>query len=181
MMPNAPARLTGKFVDLRPLADSDLDRRLEMVNDREVQKLHIGVVADTNTKFDMESWFYALQEDPFSEQWAIETKDGKYIGDIDLHSINVIRGEAWISPMIGDLEFTATPAYRREAIQLITEYAFQQHGITKLQIDIPSTDRQGLEILSELGFVVVEETMFDFIHDVQTVTLAATPETFRRS
>lgn len=179
-MANAAARLAGEFVDLRPLAESDLDRRLEMVNDREVQKLHIGVTADTNTKFDMESWFYALQEDAFSEQWAIEAKDGKYIGDIDLHSINVIKGEAWISPMIGDLEFTISPAYRREAIELITEYAFTKHGITKLLIDIPSTDRQGLEILNELGFVVIEETEFDFIHDVQTITLAVTPETFRR-
>lgn len=181
MMEKAAARLDGKFVDLRPLLESDLDRRLEMVNDREVQKLYIGVAADTNTKFDMESWFYALQEDAFSEQWAIETKDGKYIGDIDLHSINVIKGEAWISPMIGDLEFTLTPAYRREAIELIAEYAFASHGIEKLLIDIPSTDRQCLEILDELGFVIIEESQFDFIHDVQTVTLAVTPTTFRRS
>ena len=118
---------------------------------------------------------------PFSEQWAIETKDGKYIGDIDLHSIHVIKGEAWISPMVGDLEFTHSTAYRREAIALITEYAFSSHGVEKLQIDIPSTDQQGLEILGELGFVVIEETLFDFIHDVQTVTLAVTPQTFRRS
>lgn len=179
-MERAAERLEGKFVSLRPLLESDLDRRLEMVNDREVQKLYIGVVADTNTKFDMESWYYALQEDAFSEQWAIETKDGKYIGDIDLHSINVIKGEAWISPLIGDLEFTVTPAYRREAIELIAEYAFDKHGVEKLLIDIPSTDRQGLEILEELGFVVIEETEFDFIHDVQTVTLALTPASFRR-
>lgn len=180
-MAQAQTRLCGRFVDLRPLSEKDLDRRLEMVNNRDVQLLYIGAPGDTNTKFDMESWFYALQEDRFSEQWAIETKDGKYIGDIDLHSINVIRGEAWISPMIGDLEYTVTPAYRREAIELIAEYAFSQHGIEKLQIDIPSTDRQGLEILKELGFDVVEETVFDFIHDVHTVTLVVTPATLRRS
>ena len=179
-MSKAQTRLCGQLVDLRPLAESDLDRRLEMVNDREVQKLYIGVPADTNTKFDMESWFYALQEDPFSEQWAIETKDGKYIGDIDLHSINVIRGEAWISPMIGDLAFTATPAYRREAIELMADYAFSHHGIEKLLIDIPSTDQQGLAILKELGFTVVEESLFDFLHDVHTVTLAVTPSTLKR-
>lgn len=181
MMATATGRLDGKFVTLRPLLESDLDRRLEMVNDREVQKLYIGVVGDTNTKFDMESWYYALQEDKFSEQWAIETKDGKYIGDIDLHSINVIKGEAWISPLIGDLEFVAVPSYRREAIELIADYAFAKHGVERLLIDIPSTDRQGIEILQELGFVVIEETEFDFIHDVQTVTLELTPKAFRRS
>jgi len=179
-MSSSITRLTGQFVDLRPLAESDLPERLEMINDPKVQELYIGTLADKNTMFDLENWYHALKEDPFSEQWAIETKDGKYIGDIDLHSVNVIKGEAWISPMIGRLEFTESPAYRREAIQLITEYAFRHHGIEKLQIDLPSTDKQGLEILRELGFEVVEESEFDFIHEVQTVTLAVKPETFRR-
>ncbi len=174
-------RLTGTFVDLRPLAEEDLDERLAMVNNRDVQLMYIGAPADQNTKFDLENWFHALKEDTFSEQWAIETKDGKYIGDIDLHSINVLHGEAWINPMVGDLTFTETPAYRREAIGLIALHAFEEHGIERLQIDIPSTDKQGLEILGELGFDVVEETEFDFIHDVKTVTLKVTPQTLKRS
>lgn len=174
-------RLSGTFVDLRPLTEDDLDARLEMVNDRAVQKLYIGAPADQNTRFDMENWFHALKEDPFSEQWAIETKDGKYIGDIDFHSINVIKGEAWISPMIGDLTFIESPAYRRDAIELITQHSFDEHHIERLQIDIPSTDQQGIAILHELGFEIVEETEFDFIHDVKTVTLAVTPVTFVRS
>lgn len=178
-MAYAVTRLTGQFVDLRPLAEDDLPARLEMVNDREVQRLYIGVPADTNTAFDMENWFFALQEDPFSEQWAIESKDGKYIGDIDLHSIHVIRGDAWISPMIGDLEFTESPAYRREAIALISRYAFDHHGVERLKIDIPSTDEQGLEILAELGFEVIEESEFDFIHGVQTVTQVVTAQTLK--
>ena len=174
------ARLSGVFVDLRPLREEDLPARLEMVNDRAVQHLYIGAPADTNTEFDMENWFHALQEDPFSEQWAIETKDGKYIGDIDFHSINVIKGEAWISPMIGDLTFIESPAYRREAIWLIASHAFAHHGIERLQIDIPSTDKQGIAILQELGFEVIEETEFDFIHDVKTVTLQVTPATLKQ-
>src|SRR5690606_2926812 len=127
------------FVDLRPLRQEDLAERLKMVNNREVQKLYIGVPADQNTEFDMENWFHSLNEDPYSEQWGIETKDGKYIGDIDLHSINVIKGEAWFSPMVGDLAFMETPSYRREAIWLIAEYAFREHGIERLRIDLPST------------------------------------------
>lgn len=173
-------RISGTFVDLRPLEEADLDQRVEMVNNDEVQRLYIGAPADKNTKFDMENWYHSLKEDPYSEQWAIETKDGKYIGDIDLHSLHVIKGEAWISPMIGDLDLNENPAYRRDAIQLIAEYAFDRHGVEKLQIDLPSSDRQGLDILKELGFTVIEETDFDFIHDVQTITLLLTPETFRR-
>jgi len=179
-MSSPTLRLSGTFVDLRPLEESDLDRRLEMVNNEEVQKIYVGRPVDKNTKFDLESWFYSLKEDPFSEQWAIETKDGTYVGDIDLHSIHVIRGEAWISPMIGVPELNENPAYRREAIELIARYAFEKHAIERLQIDVPSTDRQGLDILKELGFVVIEETQFDFIHDVQTVTLMATPESLRK-
>lgn len=167
-------RLSGKFVDLRPLTEDDLEQRLEMVNRPEVQKLYIGAIADQNTAFDMENWFHSLQDDSFGEQWAIETKDGKYIGDIDLHSIHVIEGEAWISPMIGDLEFTVTPAYRRESIALITDYAFTEHDVEKILIDIPSTDTQGIECAREIGFETIEESQFDFLHDVRTVTLRLT-------
>ena len=93
-------RLEGQFVLCAPLLESDLDRRLEMVNDREVQKLYIGDQSLTPTpSLIWRAGIMPSKRNAFSEQWAIETKDGKYIGDIDLHSINVIKGEGWDQPL----------------------------------------------------------------------------------
>src|SRR5690606_6284079 len=50
--------LQGRRVRLRPLRKEDLPRRLEMINDPQVQELWIGVPADKNTLDDVEMWWY---------------------------------------------------------------------------------------------------------------------------
>lgn len=168
--------LSGDMVNLRPLSMDDLPARLEMVNNPEVQRVTVGCTVDQNTLNDLKAWLKLVSQDPFSMQWAVETKDGKYIGDIDLHSINVIRGEAWISPMIGDPDYMQNPAYRREAIALAAQYAFQEKNIERLAIDLPDVDEQGLHILDEMGFRRVEEMEFDMLTGVKTVTLELHPQ-----
>jgi RimJ/RimL family protein N-acetyltransferase len=162
--------LVGKEVTLRPLREDDLSTRLRMVNTPEVQLTTIGIVIDHNTLEDMQAWYRLTSDDKYSEQWAIEA-DGKYIGDIDLHSIHVLRGEAWISPMIGDLEYTDDPSYRQEAISLLLSYVFCEKGVERVSIDLPSIDAQGVRILANLGFRTVEEMDLDPLTGVKTMTM----------
>lgn len=138
----------------------------------------IGLKIDPNTEEDIESWLELVSQDPYSEQWSIDTRDGKYIGDIDIHSIHVVWGEAWISPMIGDLDYIADHEYRREAMVLVATYLFHKKGITRLLIDIPSIDRQGINIVQELGFQQVEEMELDVLTGVKTVTFELRPQSF---
>lgn len=161
----------GERVRLRPLSGEDLDARLAMINDVEVQRITIGIPADQNTREDMASWFEMVSKDPFSEQWAIESDDGAYIGDIDLHSINVIPGEAWISPMVGDPRFRHDAAVRRQSIEQVLDKIFAKEAVEQVSIDIPDVDRQGIEILMDLGFEQTDEMEIDPYTGIKTLTL----------
>lgn len=168
-------RLQGERVTLRPLEREDLERRLEMVNDPEVQRMTIGMPVDQNTEFDVLSWYQMVSEDPHSEQWAILDAAGRYVGDVDLHSIRVFGNEAWISPMFGDPVCRTDEAVRTEVIRLIVEYAFEEKGVERVQIDIPDADAQGVAILSRLGFEQVEAFESDMFTGAQTLTFAVDP------
>lgn len=171
--------LKGDVVTLRPLRRDDLAQRMDMVNDPEVQRLTIGMPVDRNTELDVLTWFQMVSEDPFSEQWAIVDGQGRYLGDIDLHSIGVMGDEAWISPMFGDPVAREDLAIRTEAIRLIAEYAFREKKVGTLRIDIPDADEVGIRVLDALGFRLDEAFEFDIFTGAQTLTYSVTRETLR--
>lgn len=177
-MPDTARVIHGLWVDLRPLRREDLAKRLEMANNPDVQRMTVGVLADESSKADMENWFFMMGHDPYSEQWAVLNKSGEYIGDIDFHSIHVMPGEAWISPMIGHPAAMKEAQYRREAIALIAAYAFSEKQVQKLCIDVPNTDQQGIDILTSLGFELTEETLFEIFTNTKILTYELRPERF---
>src|SRR5690606_41821701 len=94
--------LRGENIRLRPLRREDLPRRLEMVNDPEVQRLRVGVPADQNTLEDLEMWVYLVSQGPPSELWAVATADGPYVRDIDFHSIHEVPVGAGVPVLLGE-------------------------------------------------------------------------------
>lgn len=169
--------LHGKKIRLRPLRKDDLPRRLEMVNDPEVQKLWVGVPADKNTLDDMEMWFYLVRQGPPSEQWAIETLDGEYVGDIDFHSIDEARREAWFTVMLGDQRLFAEP-WRRDILVTFLRYAFNARGMRRMSIQIADSDEVGVRLLEELGFRVVDRAEFDIFEGVHELTMELDADRF---
>ena len=170
-------RILGRGVRLRPLRREDLPKRLDMINDPEVQRLWIGVPADQNTLEDLEIWFYLVNQDPYSEQWAIEAPDGRYIGDIDLYSINQARKEAAMSVMLGDKAYWPADA-RRDILVTALRYALEDKGLRRITMEVPDSDREGLQLLQELGFRVVDEYELDIFEGVNELTLELLAENF---
>lgn len=162
--------LHGERIRLRPLRREDLPLRLEMVNDADVQELWVGVPADKNTMEDMETWFYLLSQGPPSEQWAIETEDGRYAGDIDFHSIDEVRREAWFSPMIGDKRLHDRE-FRRDILVTFIRYALEEKGMRRLSIQIADNDQEGVRLLQELGFEIVDRAELDILEGIDELTM----------
>jgi len=148
-----------------------------MVNDPEVQELWVGVPADKNTMEDMETWFYLLTQGPPSEQWAIETEDGRYAGDIDFHSIDEARREAWFSPMIGDKRLFDVE-YRRDILVTFIRYALEERGMRRLSIQIADSDEDGVRLLQELGFKIVDRAELDILEGIDELTMELEADAF---
>ena len=169
--------LHGEHIRLRPLRREDLPLRLEMVNDAEVQELWVGVPADKNTMEDMETWYYLLSQGPPSEQWAIETEDGRYAGDIDFHSIDEVRREAWFSPMIGDKRLHDRES-RRDILVTFIRYALEEKGMRRLSIQIADSDQEGVRLLQELGFKIVDRAELDILEGIDELTMELDADAF---
>lgn len=170
--------LQGKQFRLRPLTMEDMPARLEMINDEEAQTLWIGVPADKNTLEDMQSWFWMLGEGPASEQWAVETGDGRYVGDIDLHSIDGVRKEAWFTPMWGD-PICRTEEARQDILTTFLRYVFDEKDVERLSIQIADSDPVGVDLLQKLGFDVVDKVEFDFLEQINELTMQLDKTNFR--
>lgn len=171
--------LEGKRVRLRPLERSDLPARLKMVNDPAVQRFSTGVRGDETSETDMYIWFDLYSEDPYSEQWAIVDHEGRFLGDMDLHSIGVMGNEAWLIPMFADESLWNDQSIRTEAMELILRYVFEQKGVDAVHIDVPSTDAVGIEILKALGFERTDAFELDVFNHVWQYTYSVTPEMLR--
>lgn len=170
--------LQGDRVRLRPLERSDLPERLRMVNDPVVKRLSTGVSADDTSELDMYVWFDMYSEDPYSEQWAIEDDAGRYVGDIDLHSIGVMGNEAWINSLFGSEALWSDRALRTDVMRVILQYAFRQKGVDAVHIDIPDLDTVGIAVLKELGFEQTDTYDLDMFTGVQLHTFSVSADMF---
>ncbi len=169
--------LLGENIRLRPLRKDDLPLRLDMINDPEVQQLWVGVPADKNTMDDMDMWFYLLSQGPPSEQWAIETEDGRYAGDIDFHSIDEVRREAWFTPMIGDKRLF-DERHRHDIFVTFLRYALHEKQMRRMFIQIADSDEQGVRLLQQLGFRIIDRAPFDILEGVDELTMQLDAEHF---
>lgn len=143
---------TGSQVRLRKLDISDLDRRRDMTNDVELQKLTIGFETGERTEAELKSWFETLAKDVHSEQLAVEAvEDGTYIGDVDLHGIDTDRREAWISPIIGAWAYR-TPEYLQDAIRTVMRYAVNKYQLERIWAEVLDRDVATVSGLVEVGF-----------------------------
>lgn len=163
---------------LRPLERSDLSERLRMVNDPIVKRLSTGVAADDTSEIDMAIWFDMYSEDPYSEQWAIEDATGRYVGDIDLHSIGVMGNEAWLNILLGSEALWNDRTLRIDAMRVILRYTFEQKGVDAVHIDIPDLDVVGIDVLKELGFEQTDSYELDMFTGVQLHTYSVTADMF---
>jgi len=168
----------GRLCRLRPLRREDLPQRLQMINDPDVQRLWIGVPADKNDLEALETWYYMLSQDPYSEQWAIEAPDGRYVGDIDLHSINRARREAALSVLVGDRAYW-TPEARRDILVTALRYALEEKGLQRVTMEVPDNDVEGVRILQDLGFRIVDEYELDIFEGVNELTMELRAENFK--
>jgi len=147
-------------VKLRPLRQEDLPARLAMSNDPEVQRRTLGdEIGEDSSLADMENWFKTLAADRHAELWAVETNDGIYIGDIDLHSIGMQPPgqprQAWINPFFGNKEYW-NRGLEKDALAAIITHARADLGIEKLSLEIMESDRAMVEAAQELGFRLEE-------------------------
>jgi RimJ/RimL family protein N-acetyltransferase len=149
--------LHGERVTLRLLSERDLPERVLMCGNEEIQRMMSGQAPDKKVSLeDMKKWYRTRENEANSVEFAIEF-GGKYIGDIDLHSIDKERHTAGIIPMIGYQELWGK-GLGTEALEILKKYAKDQLNLKRLTLEVLPFNERAIKAYKKLGFKIDGET-----------------------
>jgi len=141
--------LQGERVRLRPLEERDLPYLCRWEQDPVVDKFW-------GSKFQHsprpEMWLADLQGSSHRRGFAIETKAGLLIGDLQLEDIDHRQGTAELRICIGHDGFRGQ-GMGTEAVSLAAEYAFSQLDLRALYVRVDLANWQAIRCYHKCGFV----------------------------
>ena len=144
--------LSGEKVNLRPLSYKDMPRRVQWLNDVETVKLFAGSApVRVYCLADAENWRTNLEADSFSLVWAIETSDGRHIGDVDLHGIDPQNGTGKLTILIGDKSYWGKGC-GTDAVKTLLQYAFTNLGLEMVGLRVYDFNERAIRCYEKCGF-----------------------------
>lgn len=151
-------RISGGLINLRPIADGDLVRRVAWLNDPETVRLFTGSLPDRRyDMFDAERWRQSTENDPLTLVWSIETKGERHIGDVDLHDINRSEGRARLTILIGNRDYWGR-GFGTDAVMTLLKYAFDEMGLNAVNLRVCDFNRRAIRSYEKNGFEQVESS-----------------------
>jgi RimJ/RimL family protein N-acetyltransferase len=151
--------LSGQKVNLRPIQDGDLLRRAEWLNDAETVELFVGSPPVRIYECeDAERWRHSLEIDSRAILWAIDSKQGRHIGDVDLHNIDHQERLAKLTILLGDKAFWNN-GYGTDAIRTMLRYAFMEFKLERVHLRVYDFNKRGIRCYQKCGFVEVRHTV----------------------
>ena len=150
--------ISGSKVNLRPLRTDDLTRRAAWLSDPDCVRLFTGSLPErTYGLEDAERWRRGLESDVSASVWAIETKDGRHIGDIDLHDIDRQMGTAKLTILIGDKD-SWSRGYGTDAVKSLLASAFLDLKLQKVNLKVYDFNGRAIRCYEKCGFVRLYDT-----------------------
>ncbi len=164
---------SGEQVKLRSIVEEDLKYAAEYMNDPEILLLMDGDVPLPTSVEKQKEWFaeYLKQKDITKGiEFAIETKDGKFIGCCGVNHMDMKNRMAMVGIFIGDKEYLGR-GYGTEAMGLLMEYLFDEVNLNKISLDVFSFNERAVKSYEKLGFrieAVGREAVFRYggYHDL---------------
>ncbi|OGZ42067.1 MAG: hypothetical protein A3C80_03650 [Candidatus Ryanbacteria bacterium RIFCSPHIGHO2_02_FULL_45_43] len=146
-----PSFLIGKSINLRPFSRDDIPTLTRWINDPEVRVFLTATLPQTEQQ--EEEWFNKLGSDDKNIVLAIETKEGKLIGSMGIHSINWRDRTATTGALIGEKEYWGR-GYGTDAKMVLLDYAFNTLNLHKICSAVIAYNRRSLQYSLHCGYKV---------------------------
>jgi RimJ/RimL family protein N-acetyltransferase len=143
--------LEGKSVRLRPVEVSDLDPNYRWMNDTEVTR-HIAIRYPISRAHE-EQWLAARPANDFSNgvTYAIETKEGVYIGNLGLHDPHPEHRSATLGIVIGEKDYWSN-GYGTDAIVALLRFGFDQMNLHRVSLHVFEFNQRAVACYKKCGF-----------------------------
>ena len=143
--------MEGKKVRIRALEKTDIDEIMKWVNDPEVKD---NLLMRYPVSRDQEEKWIENALDTSNERnkvFAIETKDGVYLGGIGLHRINWENRNAEVGIVIGKKEYW-NKGYGTDAMMTILHFAFNRMNLHRVYLRVFDFNTRGIKSYEKCGF-----------------------------
>lgn len=158
--------INGELVVLREkqLEDAPLDYAWRV--DEELSALD----ATTPTTMSYKQYLRIYQEElkhpvPWSKRFAIETHDGKLIGNCMYYDIDTVRGQTELGIMIGDKEYW-NHGYGTDVVTTLVRYIFTTTPLSRVYLHTLTWNLRAQKSFKKCGFVAlrrVKRSGYEFI------------------
>jgi len=145
--------IEGKLVNLRAPELGDLERNARWVNDREVT--HFLALRYPFSQPAEESWLRGYCERPQSHAgvlFAIETKDGRHIGHVELADGSPEDRKARLGVVIGEKDCWSR-GYGTDAVSTMLRFAFDEMNLNKVWLTTFDLNARAQACYRRCGFV----------------------------
>jgi RimJ/RimL family protein N-acetyltransferase len=140
----------GRHVWLRPFEWEDAEKYRQWVNNSAIVSLVDRVLPVTAEEH--RRWYEAITQDPRNVIFALEAVPGKrFVGCIWLYGIDYRHHHAEVRILIGDARHWGK-GIGREAISLLTQFAFDRLNLHKLYAYVLATNKRALDTFEKSGF-----------------------------
>lgn len=152
---------TGKRIIIREKQLGDVRNDYQWQTDPELSRLD----AVTPLKMHYSSYLLAYTDelrnpDSKRRQFAIDTLDGRHIGNCVYYGINEIISEAELGIMIGDTDYW-DKGYGAEAVTLLLEYIFHVTYLRRIHLKTLELNARAQKCFMKCGFNVCGHTVRD--------------------
>lgn len=141
------ALIEGRAIKLRPILREDLEQLRKWDEDEEI--IHYS-----GKKFlgeSSEDWLRRYLGNTRNRALAIETRDGRFIGDIELEEINWRAGMAELRICIGDKECWDR-GFGTDAVVTLLRFAFGTLKLNAIYLRVYSTNLRAIKCYQKCGF-----------------------------
>jgi RimJ/RimL family protein N-acetyltransferase len=145
--------IAGKLVFLRPAERTDIPLFVRWLTDARTAE-HLAVRGPIGQAME-ERWFDDMLEHQGRSRWFFvicRLDDGRAVGSIDLHEMDLTNGGAGLGIAIGDPADTSK-GYGSDAIRALVDFGFGALRLERIWLDVFDDNARGRHVYERLGFV----------------------------
>lgn len=158
---------SGELVNLRAFTDDDIKPSVSFMNDMEII-LNLDDDAPMPQSYETQKeWFEEMRKNKKKYNsffWAIETKDGKFIGGCGVNRMDSKNRAAQVGIFIGDREYLGK-GYGTDAMKVLMEFLFEEYNVNKVKLNVFDYNKRAIKSYEKCGFkteAILRETVFRY-------------------
>ena len=141
------------LVELRPLAESDVDHILAWVNNPDIVGNIAAFSGEPFTRQQELAYVRRMIASPSDRVFSVyATEDGRYLGQVGLHALHWRSRVGRIAAIIGSTEEQGK-GFGSAAIAALLDHAFDEEALHKIWLMVFSTNYRARHVYRTIGFV----------------------------